>query len=164
MKKYIRLFLFILTIIVTTGIHAQVNVRDSVISTPIMYGVYGFHFLSGDIADMYGNSSTIGAGLGYKLDNNIYFGLEYSYLFGGKVKNGDEILQDILTEDGQLIGQGGEYAIFQFMQRGHIIWAQVGKIFPVFSPNPNSGILIKIEQALRSTAWTSVCRKTQRHR
>jgi hypothetical protein len=144
MKKHIRLFLFIVTFLAVSGTNAQVNVRDSCISTPIMYGVYGFHFLSGDISDMYGNSSTIGAGLGYKLDNNIYFGLEYSYLFGGKVKNGDEILQDILTEDGQLIGQGGEYAIFQYMQRGHIIWAQVGKIFPVFSPNPNSGILIKL--------------------
>ena len=125
-------------------VDAQVNVRDSAISTPLFYGTYSFNILSGDIADMYGSSSTIGAGLGYKLKSNIYFGIEYGYLFGGKVKNGDEILQYILTQDGQLIGQSGEYAIFQYMQRGHIIWAQVGKLFPVFGPNPNSGIMIKL--------------------
>ena len=123
---------------------AQVNIRDSVINTPIVYASYGFHVLGGDIADMYGPSSTIGGGVGYKTRKNIYFGMEYSYLFGGKVKNGDEIIKDILTHDGQLIGQGGEYAIFQYYQRGHIIWAQVGKLIPVLSRNPNSGLLVKL--------------------
>lgn len=125
-------------------LNGQVNVRDSAISTPLAYGTYGFHMLGGDIADLYGPSSTIGGGLGYKFKSNFYIGLEYNYLFGGKVKNGDEILQGILTSDGQLITQGGEYAIFQYMLRGHIIWFQFGKLFPVFGPNPNSGILVKL--------------------
>jgi len=46
--------------------------------------------------------------------------------------------------DGQLIGQNGEYAIFQFMQRGHTVWGHVGKIFPIASPNPNSGFMVKL--------------------
>ncbi|MDT8393773.1 MAG: hypothetical protein RQ761_08000 [Bacteroidales bacterium] len=144
MRKQIPVILLTAFLLFNIDVEAQVNIRDSVIRTPLAYGTYGFHMLSGDIAKMYGPSSTVGGGLGYKMKNNIYFGLEYNYIFGGKVKNGDEILKHILTHDGQLIGQGGEYAIFQFMQRGHMIWAQLGKLIPAFGPNPNSGILIKV--------------------
>lgn len=123
---------------------AQVNVRDSAIYTPLVYAGYGYYMLGGDIADMYGGSSTLGAGIGYKTKSNIYFGIEYNYLWGGKVKLGDEILKNILTSDGQLISQGGEYAIFQYMQRGHTMWMKAGKLFPVFSPNPNSGLIVNL--------------------
>ncbi|MEN8226349.1 MAG: hypothetical protein ABFS05_13415 [Bacteroidota bacterium] len=133
-------FAFIFPVIIS---HGQANVRDSVINAPIAYASYGFHGLGGDISKMYGPSSTIGGGMGYKSKKNIYFGLEYSYLFGAKVKGGDEIMADILTGDGQIIGQGGEYAIFQYYQRGHILWAQAGKLFPVMARNPNSGLLVK---------------------
>lgn len=123
-------------------VSGQVNVRDSAIHTPIVYAAYGFHMLGGDIADMFGPSSTIGGGLGLKTKSNWFVGLEYNYLWGGKVKQGDEILKEILTSDGQLISQSGEYAIFQFMERGHTLWLKGGKLFPVLSPNPNSGIKV----------------------
>ncbi|NQT78036.1 MAG: hypothetical protein HQ565_10000 [Bacteroidetes bacterium] len=144
MRKLIRSIIFIAFFSPVMLSYGQVNVRDSIIFTPLVYATYGFHGLGGDIAEMYGPSSTLGAGLGIKTRSNFYFGLEYNYLFGGKVKKGDEIIAEILTHDGQIIGQGGEYAIFQYMQQGHMIWGQIGKIFPVFSPNPNSGILIKL--------------------
>lgn len=144
MKKILRHILFLVLTVSLFSARGQVNIRDSVVNFPIVYAAYGFHFLGGDIAESFGPSSTIGGGIGYKTGKNFYFGLEYSYLFGGKVKNGDEILQDLLTHDGQLIGQDGEYAIFQYMQRGHIIWFQAGKLIPVLSKNPNSGILIKL--------------------
>lgn len=133
-------FLFLILPFISVG---QVNVKDSAIFTPIAYATYGFYGLGGDISDMFGPSSTIGAGLGFKTKSNIYFGFEYNYLWGGKVKQGDEILQQILTNDGQLIAQSGEYAIFQFMQRGHMIWGHIGKLIPILSPNPNSGFMIR---------------------
>jgi hypothetical protein len=144
MKKHLHLLLFVLLILPSILAYGQVNVRDSAINTPLVYGTYGFHILDGDIADMFGPSSTIGGGIAFKTKKNIYFGLEYNNLWGGKVKQGDEILQHILTTDGQIIGQAGEYAIFQFFERGYTIWGQVGKLFPVFSPNPNSGILLRL--------------------
>ncbi len=144
MKKHILLIILLVFAFPAFRSAAQVNVRDSAIYTPIVYGAYGFHFLGGDIADRFGPSSTIGAGLGYKTKGNMYFGAEYNYLWGGKVKGGNEILAEILTSDGQIISQSGEYAIFQYMQRGHMINAEVGKLFPVFSSNPNSGIMLKL--------------------
>lgn len=144
MKKLIRPLLILALIMPAFFASGQVNVRDSVIWTPIVYATYGFHGLGGDIGEMFGPSSTIGGGIGFKTKKNFYFGLEYSYLFGGKSKTGDEILAGILTSDGQLIGQGGEYAIFQYYQRGNIFWGHVGKVIPVFGPNPNSGIFIKL--------------------
>lgn len=144
MRKPLRLLLILAFLMPAFLVSGQVNVRDSVINTPIAYAAYGFHFLGGDIAEMFGPSSTLGAGIGFKTKQNIYFGIEYNYLWGGKVKNGDEIIRNILTHDGQIIGQNGEYAIFQFFLRGHTIWGQVGKLFPVLSPNPNSGIMLKL--------------------
>jgi len=143
MRKLLRpilIFTFLMPALLVSG---QVNVRDSAIYTPIIYAAYGFHMLGGDIADSYGPSSTLGAGIGLKTKKNFYYGFEYNYLWGGKVKNGDEILQYILTTDGNLIGQSGEFAIFQYMLRGHTMWARVGKLFPVISPNPNSGIMLQ---------------------
>ncbi len=125
-------------------VSGQVNVRDSAINTPIVYAAYGFSALGGDIADAFGPSSTLGAGIGFKTNKNFYYSFEYNYLWGGKVKNGDEILQHILTHDGNLIGQNGEFAIFQYFQRGHTLWGRVGKLFPVLSHNPNSGIMIQL--------------------
>lgn len=143
--KRTRIFLALLALLLALPtLRAQVNIRDSVINFPMVYAAYGFHFLGGDIADRFGPSSTIGGGIGYKTKKNMYFGFEYSYLFGGKVKDGDEIIKDIMTSDGQLIGQNGEYAIFQYYERGHIIWFQAGKLIPVLSRNPNSGLLIKL--------------------
>jgi hypothetical protein len=144
MKKRILPLLFIAFLFASLLSQGQANVRDSVIRTPLVYATYGFHMLSGDIGELYGPSSTLGGGIGYKSKKNIYFGMEYNYLFGGKVKNGDDIIADILTHDGQLIGQGGEHAIFQYYQRGHIIWAHVGKVFPILNRNPNSGLMIKL--------------------
>lgn len=142
MKKLLRSILILLFIFPALNVAAQVNVRDSAIFTPLVYAGYGFNIVGGDFADMYGNSSTLGAGIGYKTRSNVFIGLEYDYLWGGRVKQGDQILKDILTSDGQLIGQGGEYAIFQYMLRGHMLFAKAGKLFPVFSPNPNSGIQV----------------------
>lgn len=144
MKKIIHPLLILCLMLAAMPLAGQVNVRDSVINTPLVYGAYGFHILGGDIADRYGPSSTIGAGLGFKTRKNVYFGVEYNYLWGGMVKGGNEILKDILTSDGQIIGQGGEYAIFQYFLRGHTLWGQAGKLFPVLSPNPNSGIMVKL--------------------
>lgn len=143
MRKLILPFLIVAFIFSFKQVSAQANVRDSSIKMPLIYASYGFHMLGGDIADMFGPSSTIGAGFGFKTKSNIYIGAEYSYLFGGKAQMGDEIIAMILTHDGQIIGQGGEYATFQYYERGHIFWLQVGKIFPVFNSNPNSGFMLK---------------------
>jgi hypothetical protein len=143
-KNYFRPVLLLCFLWHAITMSGQVNVRDSSITTPVFYGSYGFFMLGGDIASQYGPSSNIGAGLGVKTKQNLYFGIEYNYLFGGKVKNGDEIFKNILTHDGQLIGQNGEYAVFQYFERGHMLWAHAGKLFPVLGPNPNSGIMFRL--------------------
>ena len=59
--KLLRSIIVILFVFATIGVSAQVNVRDSAIYTPLVYAGYGFNFVGGDFADMYGNSSTLGA-------------------------------------------------------------------------------------------------------
>ena len=122
---------------------AQVSIGDSSISMPIIYASYGYFFPGGDLADRFNNSSSLAFGFQYKTKSNWTIGLEYNHMWWGAIKEGDSILKHVLTEDEQLIDIGGLYAVFDVFGRGFTITGQVGKLIPVFSHNPNSGILLK---------------------
>jgi hypothetical protein len=134
---------FLVLLFTSFNTFSQVNIKDSSIFTPMFYGCYAYQVPGGDMADRFGNNSDIGAGFQIKLKSNWLLGTEFNYLWGSKVKNGDEILKNVLTSDGNLINIGGMYAIFDLFERGYTITGYVGKVIPVLSPNPNSGIYFR---------------------
>lgn len=136
----ILVFLFVIT-----KIFAQVNVKDSAIKAPMFYINYAYQITDGDINLRFGNNQSLGGGFQYKTKKNWLFGAEYTYIFGGRVKNQDSILSRISTSDGFIISSAGEYAQINFMEAGFNISVKAGKIIPVLSPNPNSGILITLQ-------------------
>lgn len=142
MYKIIWVFFFILFAFVG---NAQVNVRDSAINAPMFYITYAYQINDGDIAKRFRNNSSIGGGFQIKIKKNWLFGGEYNYLFGGKVKDEASILSMISTSDGYIIGSNGEYAQVNFVQAGFYMSIKVGKIIPVLSPNPNSGIMVSLQ-------------------
>ncbi len=138
-KSLLSIILFFLSVFST---FSQVSIRDSVISTSLVYATYSLQFPGGDLAKIFGNNSSIGGGFMYKTKKNWIFGAEGNYLFGGTVKNQDSILSKISTKDGFVIDANGYFADILFSERGYSFFAKFGKLFPVLSPNPNSGITV----------------------
>lgn len=121
---------------------AQVSITDSAIFTPIIYATYSYMWPGGDLAQRFGSNSSIGGGFMLKTAGNWVFGVEGNFMFGQSVKNSDSILKSISTSNGFLIDANGMYADLVYYERGYNFLAKVGKIIPLFGPNPNSGLMI----------------------
>jgi hypothetical protein len=138
MPRKILLPFFVLQFL-TFPAFSQVSIHDSSIVAPMIYGTYAYQWPGGDLAQRYGSNSSIGGGFMVKLKSNWVIGAEGNYLFGGTVKNGDSLLKNISTKDGFVINANGYYADITYSERGFNVFLKVGKVFPVISPNPNSG-------------------------
>ncbi len=120
---------------------AQVNVRDSIISSPFFAATYTIQVPGADLNDRFGLNSNLGFQALWKTKQNWIFGFSGNFLFGSDVKE-DSVLAGISTEQGAVLGQDGKYADIRYFERGYTVQSHVGKLFPVIGPNPNSGILI----------------------
>ncbi len=137
-----RLPLLILVILITSSsLMAQVNIRDSVIFTPIIYATYGYQFPGGDLAKRFGSNSSIGGGFMIKTKHNWLFGVEGNFMFGQQVWGSDTMLSNISTSQGFIIDANGFYADLVYYERGYNFFFKTGKVIPVLSPNPNSGLV-----------------------
>lgn len=141
-RKYILAFLLMImsNFFFLSKAEAQVNVQDSTISSLILYVAYAYQFPGGDMSDDFGNNSTIGPGFIYKTAGNWMWTAEMNFIFGNNTKNSGAIISQITTDDGNLIGLDGIYTNVRPMERGFTLFAKVGKIFPAFNINPNSGL------------------------
>ena len=140
-----KIFWLFICVLLGYSAKGQVSVKDSAINAPIFYITYGYQFNGGDIAKRFSGNSAIGGGFMFKTKNNLLFGAEYNYLFGGNVKDEVSILSMISTNDGFVIGSNGEYAQIHFLQAGYNMSLKAGKIIPFIRPNPNSGIMVSIQ-------------------
>lgn len=144
--KYIilRLFtiiaLFLGLILNNKETKAQVNIQDSTISSFVLYVSYAYQLPGGDLAERFGHNSTIGPGVVYKTKKNWMYTLEMNFIFGNEVKNAADIISGLTTSDGFVIGLDGIYANTRPMERGFTLFGKVGKLFPAFNINPNSGL------------------------
>lgn len=120
--------------------NAQVSIRDSSISTPLLGFSFGVHLPEGDLVKRFGPNSDVGFSYMHKTKKNWIYTGHISYLFGKEVKE-NGILDSIRDNNGYIIDQNGQYADVRLYERGWNIYAGGGKLFPVWGPNPNSGIL-----------------------
>lgn len=119
----------------------KVSIKDSIISVPIFGASYAPQFPAGDLVKRFGFNHNIGAHFFYKTNTNWLWNVNWNFLFGKDVKEGD-ILSNITTSDNLLINQNGEPADIRFYERGQFYGASVGKIIIKAGPNPNSGIFV----------------------
>jgi len=118
---------------------AQVNLKDTVVSVPVFCFSYAFQIPAGDMKSRFGVNSNVGGDFYVKDRHNWIYGADFHYIFGTDVKE-DHILDGMKTEQGEIIGQDGEYADVAIFERGFTTCLKIGKIFPVGKPNKNSGI------------------------
>lgn len=134
-------FLFALTFLLSFSI-VEGQTDTEAAARKIFFGpAVGSHLPAQDLANRYGICYSIGPTLGYKLSNNLQFGLSYSFLYGRKTKIYG-LFGDLMTDEGYIINNAGIPANVITGMRGHALQLTVGKVFPIFDINPNTGILL----------------------
>jgi|LauGreDrversion4_2_1035121.scaffolds.fasta_scaffold278171_2 hypothetical protein len=120
---------------------SQRNVKDSSISSPLIGVHYGGNWTAANLAERYGYLNHIGISSGYKTNKNWYWGLDANFMFGNQTRMTG--LFDHLTDDyGNITDINGDIAMVLVYPRGVNANLSFGKLFPVLSPNANSGILV----------------------
>lgn len=104
---------------------------------------YAQQLPGGDLSERFGTNNNVGLAAWRKLRNGITIGGEGSFIFGNQVRE-PGILRNVLNSAGQLVDQDGEMADVFLFQRGWSAFATAGRILPLFGPNPNSGLHVKL--------------------
>ena len=120
---------------------AQVNIKDSSVFASIFYVSLGYQIPAGDMAKRFGSNSNIGGGFLLKTKSNLLFDVDCNYIFGNNIKNESSVLECISTSEGYVIDGNGMYADINLNESGFYASYKMGKLFPVFNENPNSGIV-----------------------
>ena len=117
---------------------------------------YAVQIPGGDLADRFGVNSSIGGTFTLKLKSKWIFSLEGHYLFGNNLKE-THIFDSISDSYGGIISTNGDYASLNVTERGVQLCLRMGRVFPVFKANPNSGIMASIGAGyLQHKIWIEV--------
>lgn len=126
-------------------VHGQSRtyIADTIVNAKLLSLGYTFQIPMADMADRFGSNNNIGASFCFKMAHNFLLGVEGNILFGGNIKE-DTILDGLFTSQGFLIGTNGLAESVILFERGYSVSGKVGKLFPVFNSNPNSGLNVMI--------------------
>lgn len=147
MKHKTLLFHFLFLFLFPRIAVAQQNIRDSVLSFSMIGASGAWQIPGGDLDERFGNNFNIGGVFQWKTKKNIILGVDGQFIFGNKVKE-NNILDSLATKDGNIISSAGEFADIILYERGFKFEIKIGKIFPVFGPNKNSGIMTTLAGGL----------------
>lgn len=121
--------------------NAQRNVQDSAIGTPLISLHYGGNWTGGDLKSRYGFINHVGVLAGYKTSKNWFWGIDANFMFGNKINMNDPLI-GLRDSKGNITDENGDIASILYSVRGFNTNFSVGKIFPILSPNANSGIFV----------------------
>jgi hypothetical protein len=143
MSIYVSFWVLMLSaLLIPLSLKSQTEKKpEKLESFPYIYALYGFQMPGGDLADVYGAGNEAGGGAGFKTKTGCMLGLEASVFFGGEVKQ--NTLQELMNSDNQITNMYGEPGSINMRQTGFKVMGTLGKIFPVFGSNSNSGIFIR---------------------
>ena len=116
--------------------------KDSVIYFPFISISLAIQSPQGDLANNFGVNSNIGLSIGWKNKKNQTFELNYNFIHSENVKN-TSVLDHLINDQGWIINQYGEENLFLMYHRGGLISLDMGKVYNIIGPNPNSGIFLK---------------------
>lgn len=135
--------IFILVILLGSfQVISQRNLRDSIIGTPWIGIHYGGNWSNGDLAKRFGYWNHLGVMAGYKTKKNWFLGFDGNFMFTDQVKVSGLFL-GLIDEFGTITDANGDIAKVLVLGRGFNANVSVGKVFPILSPNENSGIFIQ---------------------
>jgi hypothetical protein len=126
------------------ALHGQGRVQDEALRMSLFQFQGGAHIPGGDVAKLYGTNAAVGFSYAYKSKGNYLLGADFNYLFGNQVKDTPDLFKGLQTSEGSVIGIQGEFITILVQQRGFAAGFYGGRIFPIFGPNPNSGLVVKV--------------------
>jgi hypothetical protein len=131
---------FLFSILLFSSTFAQRNV----IGTPLIGVHYGANWTQGDLADRFGYLNHIGLVAGYKTTKNWFYGIDGNFIFGSKIRNSNDLFANLVDSYGNITDINGDIAKVLVYARGFNANVSIGKLFPVLSPNKNSGIMVQL--------------------
>ena len=142
MKRFFAAIIFFSCISLSSN--SQGDVRDSILRMSLFQFQGGYYYPGADMAERFGPNASIGFSYAYKTGKNILIGADFNYFFGDRVINKDALFHNLRNSDGNVIGIEGQVVNFVIQERGFATGFYAGKIFPVFGPNRNSGLVVKL--------------------
>lgn len=103
---------------------------------------YGTQLSGGDLTSRFGQSTTVGAGVLYLTKSKWLLGGEYNFIFGGNVK--EDVLSNLRTTNGQILGQNNDYAAVGMNERGFFAGLTIGRLIPIFKGDRRHNIKITV--------------------
>lgn len=140
MRKY--LITFFALAFFTTAALAQFQVRDSTLFDPRVSLGIAYQTPGGDLATRFRDNLSISLGFHIKTKKNLLYGIHGQYFFGNKVSE-PGFLDNLRTENGEILDNQGLIAIISPQERGYGISFDFGKLWNVLGPNPNSGLVVR---------------------
>ncbi len=109
---------------------------------------YGFQAPMADLKTRFGGSNDLGISFQFaSLTKTIFVGAEGMFFFGSSVK--EDVLANLRTFDGSIIGLGGEIGDVSLRERGFYVGLDAGKIFKTTKVENNlTGIRAQIGAGL----------------
>ena len=141
-KNGILSIVFILVLALNTRAQ-EGGIKDTTKLISYLSISYQFFVPGGDLSDLYGVGNSIGAAFNVKMENNFEIGVNGNFIFGDQV-NQENLLHEMRTSQDQILDDNAKFSEVFFYQRGWSVGVTASKIFPKFSPNPNSGIKVGI--------------------
>ena len=120
--------LIILFVLVFINTNAQVNKQSAFTFT------YNYQIPIGELSAEFGNNSAVGTSYFFEKSNNIFYGIEANYLFGGDVKD-STLFDNITTSTGAIIASDGRYGNVNLMERGLDAYLFAGYAFHLDNNN-----------------------------
>lgn len=139
MRRYV---FFLWFMAVTAFLGAQEDARNTGSALLLRFS-YAFQMPGGDLAQRFGNNFNLGLGMDYLTSDRSYLlGAEFEFLFGNQVKT--DVLSALRTAEGFIIGNDRNIADVQLRERGLYAGAVLGKIIPLSTVNPRSGLRVAL--------------------
>ncbi len=120
---------------------SQRNVSDEIIGTPWIGIHYGLNSPTNNLAERFGLLNNLGFTAGYKTNKNWFFGSDANFIFGNDLKSGN-LFANLVDSYGNITDISGEVGVVLLYSRGYNFNFSIGKVFPIFGSNPNSGIFL----------------------
>lgn len=117
------------------------EIPDSAYTIPMFTVSYAYQWTASDMAKRFGSNSNLGGSITVKTKKNWIYGFKGNFIWGANVKE-PNILGDLYTDDGSVIDNDGRLTDIHLGQRGSSFFLLGGKMFNVWAPNLNSGILV----------------------